>query len=208
MLRALEARDGLTVGQLHRDVFPGGDVDRRSLEHVLGGLVRVGAVRLEDDSFVKDGAPVHFQRVRLTGGGGAEGEVGFTIAGGEARASRRRGASAKSGARRGARKKVRPKGERRPAEARERRTAAREPVDVPRAVQRLFEALREWRLGEARRVGVPAFRVMNDRTLLGVASEAPRDEGALLRVAGVGPGVVKRYGRALIGIVARYAPAP
>ena len=77
--------------------------------------------------------------------------------------------------------------------------------DLPSRAKALFEALREWRLGEAKRAGVPAFRIMNDRTLLGVATETPNDEGALLRVAGIGPGVARRYGAALLGIVSRYA---
>ena len=46
---------------------------------------------------------------------------------------------------------------------------------------------------------------MNDRTLLAVATETPLDEGALLRVAGIGPGLSRRYGAALLGIVARFA---
>ena len=69
----------------------------------------------------------------------------------------------------------------------------------------LFEALRAWRLNEAKRAGVPAFRIMSDRTLLAVAAETPVDEGALLRVAGIGPGLSRRYGAALLGIVARFA---
>ena len=69
----------------------------------------------------------------------------------------------------------------------------------------LFEALREWRLAEAKRTGLPAFRIMNDRTLRGVATETPLDEDALLRVAGIGPGLSRRYGVALLRIVARFA---
>ena len=69
VLGALAVRSGQTVGQIHRELFPAGDFDRRSLEHLLGALVRAGEVRLEDDSFLKDGAAVHFQRVYLAGEG-------------------------------------------------------------------------------------------------------------------------------------------
>jgi DNA topoisomerase-3 len=68
----------------------------------------------------------------------------------------------------------------------------------------LLEALREWRVTEARRVGLPAFRILNDRTLLGVATQAPASESALLQVSGVGPSVMRRYGPALLDIVARH----
>jgi DNA topoisomerase-3 len=71
-------------------------------------------------------------------------------------------------------------------------------------VRSLFEALRAWRLAEAKREGLPPFRVLHDRTLLGVATEAPGDEAALLRVAGIGPGLARRYGAALLHIVARH----
>ena len=67
MLRALAVRGGQTVGQIHRELFADGDFDRRALEHVLAALVRAGDVRLEDDSFLKEGETVHFQRVYLAG---------------------------------------------------------------------------------------------------------------------------------------------
>ncbi len=67
VLRALAVRGGQTVGQIHRELFADGDFDRRALEHVLAALVRAGDVRLEDDSFLKEGETVHFQRVYLAG---------------------------------------------------------------------------------------------------------------------------------------------
>jgi DNA topoisomerase-3 len=195
ILKALANRDGQTVGQIHREVVATGEVDRRSLEHVLGGLVRARVVRLEDDSFVKDGEVIAFQRAHLVGppNGAGEGEgardglQSFRIAGGEARGARGKNGKKKSKA---------PRRERA-------RTSQSASVD-PNA---LFEALRAWRLAEARRSGLPAFRILNDRTLLGIATETPGDEGALLRVLGVGPGVARRYGAALLGIVAQYARA-
>jgi DNA topoisomerase-3 len=192
VLTALAVRGGQTVGQIHRELFPAGDFDRRSLEHLLAALVRAGEVRLEDDSFLKDGAPVHFQRVYLAGQAGPrrEGETRFTIPG-EARRPARRSKRAK-----------RPRRE---------RAGVSPEARVPPASGKagaLFEALRAWRLAEAKKAGVPAFRIVNDRTLLGIATETPCDEGALLRVAGVGPGLSRRHGAALLGIVARFVAHP
>jgi DNA topoisomerase-3 len=184
ILAALDQRDGQTVGQIHRDVFASGTFDRRSLEHVLGGLVRAKLVWLEDDSFLKDGAVISFQRVRRTGAGarGPAGQWAFSMTAETARPRRERKAKDP---------KARP---RRP------RASAASPGEHGA----LFEALRAWRLDEARKSGLPAFRVLNDRTLLGVATETPADESALLRVSGVGPSVVRRYGPALLDIVARH----
>ena len=77
-------------------------------------------------------------------------------------------------------------------------------MDPSESAGALFDALRAWRLAEARRTGLPAFRIVNDRTLLGVATEAPIDEGSLLRVAGIGPGLARRYGAELLSIVASH----
>ena len=142
---------------------------------------------------MKDGAVIMFQRAWLADGTITEGArdraTRFTVAGDGAPAGRRR-------------KKDRAKGR----EKRKRERAGAAAGDASAATG-LFEALRAWRLAEAKRSGVPAFRILNDRTLLGVATETPHDEGALLRVAGIGPGLARRYGAALLGIVARYESA-
>jgi DNA topoisomerase-3 len=66
ILAALRADDGQATGKLHRELFKDGSLDRRSFEHVLGGLVRAGLVLVEDASFQKDGERIDYQRVSLT----------------------------------------------------------------------------------------------------------------------------------------------
>jgi DNA topoisomerase-3 len=66
---------------------------------------------------------------------------------------------------------------------------------------RIVEALRTWRLEEARRENVPAFCVMTNRALEGIARLRPTTEDDLLTVKGVGPRVVERWGRAILSIV-------
>jgi DNA topoisomerase-3 len=207
IVRGLGERAGLTVGQLHKELFSKGEadpryLDRRSLEHLLAGLVRAGDICLEDDSFLKDGAEVHFQRVHLAGAPGARGasDAPLRVAV-ESRSARRTKRATKLRSKKGRRDR----GDRakRPAGA-TRVEHGSDDQALPSKAKALFEALRAWRLAEAKRAGLPAFRIVNDRTLLGVATETPGDEGALLRVAGIGPGVARRYGSALLGIVARY----
>jgi DNA topoisomerase-3 len=67
----------------------------------------------------------------------------------------------------------------------------------------LVEALREWRVREARRRRVPAFRIFPDRTLLALAAARPRDEDELLAVSGIGAALATRYGGELLGICRR-----
>ena len=66
---------------------------------------------------------------------------------------------------------------------------------------RLEEALKAWRLTEARRRRMPAFRIFGDRTLRGIASSAPKTDAALLAVPGIGIGTVEKYGAAIFNLV-------
>jgi len=47
---------------------------------------------------------------------------------------------------------------------------------------------------------VPAFRVLHDRTLVGIAAARPGNEDALLAVPGFGPALLKRYGGRLLAL--------
>jgi RecQ family ATP-dependent DNA helicase len=66
ILAALAEGDGQATGRLHRETFPNGELDRRSFEHILGGLVGAGLVVIEETSFEKDGKTIPFERASLT----------------------------------------------------------------------------------------------------------------------------------------------
>jgi DNA topoisomerase III len=70
----------------------------------------------------------------------------------------------------------------------------------------LEAALRAWRTTEAKKRRVPAFRILTDRTLIGIVHARPKDESELLDVSGIGPALLQKYGRALLSIVARPEP--
>jgi ATP-dependent DNA helicase RecQ len=65
----------------------------------------------------------------------------------------------------------------------------------------LFEALRAWRLGEARAQGVPPYVIFHDQTLAEIARLKPRTRDALLAVGGVGQAKLDRYGNAVLSVV-------
>jgi DNA topoisomerase-3 len=67
LVRALGERGSLTVGQIHKDVFSDGSLDRPSLEHLLAAMARANKIAIEDAEFEKDGRTIPFQRVRLAG---------------------------------------------------------------------------------------------------------------------------------------------
>ncbi len=186
IVAALREYDGRSVGQLHRDLFEG-SLDRRALDHVLGALARAGEVNLVPDAFVKDGATIAFQRVHLARAlGGGAGALRMVVIPEPSAATRdrriRRGKTSKSPARR-----------KRPTE----------PVPRGGSVPPLEGALRAWRTLEAKKRRVPAFRILTDKTLLGIASASPTTTDQLLGVAGMGPTLLKKYGVVLLAIVAR-----
>ena len=160
-------------------------------------LARSGLLAEREESFERDGRVIRYRRVFLT----REGREAPADGLGEARmlidpsASRTR----------------RKSGERRP-----RRPGLRKPAPAaidPRAAEQdappaLVDALRSWRLGEARRRKVPAFMILSNRVLLGVAVLQPRDEETLLCVKGVGPAIVRKHGTDILDLVRRHAPAP
>lgn len=82
--------------------------------------------------------------------------------------------------------------------ARKSATAASVPTDA----QPLFEKLREWRAGEAREQGVPAYIIFNDATLRGIAISRPTSLAELGEITGVGEKKLDTYGAALLEVVA------
>jgi DNA topoisomerase-3 len=65
------------------------------------------------------------------------------------------------------------------------------------------KALRAWRLSEAKRQGVPAFRIFTDRALEAIAATQPQTTAALLELPGVGLTIVEKYGARIFRIIER-----
>jgi DNA topoisomerase-3 len=165
--------------------------ERREFEGLLGGLARAGLVRLSPDTFEKDGRTITFQRAALTPEGRSAGPAEIAAVPLEETAPA------------AARPRKRPL----PKPARIRRSAAGHvgPDSDPGgtdAPAELVAKLRAWRLAEARRRGVPAFRIFPDRTLFALAEARPASDDALMAVTGVGPRLVRPYGPALLKLLA------
>ena len=72
----------------------------------------------------------------------------------------------------------------------------------------LFDELRALRRQLADEQGVPAFVIFSDATLRGLASAKPTDRQSMLRVSGVGPTKLEKYGEAFLSVVREYASVP
>lgn len=68
----------------------------------------------------------------------------------------------------------------------------------------LEQALKAWRRTKAAEMGRPAFYILHQRVLLGIADTAPTSEEALLAVPGFGPGLFSRYGEEILDIVIKH----
>ncbi len=69
----------------------------------------------------------------------------------------------------------------------------------------LIEKLKQWRREQAREQAVPAFVILQDRTLNELARQRPNNLRALAHITGIGANKLERYGAMLVELVsARY----
>ncbi len=74
-------------------------------------------------------------------------------------------------------------------------------LSIPSYDAELLGELKSWRSAEARVKRVPAYVVMHDATLKGVAAFCPQNLSELERLKGIGPSKVAKYGDVLLGII-------
>lgn len=92
-------------------------------------------------------------------------------------------------------------------ERRTRRRGATATDALEASARPLWEALRDWRLAEAKRQEVPPYVIFHDATLIEVARRRPVSPEALAQIPGIGRSKLDRYAQALIGVVTAAAAA-
>ncbi|HWC99004.1 MAG TPA: DNA topoisomerase 3 [Candidatus Sulfopaludibacter sp.] len=182
-------QDGIRpTGKLYSELYPKGDLTRNEFEDVLGGLARAGMVRMIEATFEKDGKQIPFRKVVLTREGESTKE--YDLAMKAARPSKGKGRKKGKASRKKSRVQTKA-----PA-------APRTPKPAPVAGDsRIEEALRGWRLAEAKRRGLPAFRIFGDQTLRALAVNKPSTAAELLAIPGINIGTVEKYGAHLYRIL-------
>ena len=176
-------------------------LDRNDFEELIGAMLRAGLVAVEDAEFEKDGKIIPYRKISLTDAGyavrattplnllfsdGIVEEFGGTPAPKKKKRipNDSRPQSASTAARPVS--SARPLGDERPAAV-----LTGDSVD-------LAARLKEWRAGEAKRLGVPAYLVLHDRTLNALAAHRPSTPHELLSIDGMGPSKVGRFGDAIL----------
>jgi superfamily II DNA helicase RecQ len=190
VIAALRAGDTKSTGKLHGELCPNGVMSRDAFEEVLGAMARAGLVRLSDAVFEKDGKQIPYRKVSLTRLADAvDQQTPFAITIKDLVPS-----SATS------------KGKKRTAPGTKRpdKIVRQKPVSSAQHAEsdsRIEVALRQWRMAEARRRGVPAFRIFNEQALKAMASRRPRTARELLAISGIGTTTVEKYGQQIYRIV-------
>ncbi len=171
---ALRPGESKTTGRLYSELFPDGGMSRDAFEEVLGAMARAGLLRLSDAAFEKDGKQIPYRKAVLTREAPARDEVEIRI------------------------KEAAPTV---PARKRKKKAAKKSDVSEAAVDARVEQALRAWRLAEARKRGLPAFRIFSDRTLRALAAHRPASANELLAIPGIGISTVEKYGTQIYRIV-------
>ena len=180
-----------STGTLHRMVHPNGEVDRDVFEGWVEALARAGRLGLREDSFEKDGRTIHYRRVLAVTPGSGQEVHPVVVQDRSSTPTKRR--------------KKEPS-DPRPTRAASQGEPAARPSKKGKAAQvsgdnPLMDRLRQWRLEESRTKRIPAFRILTDQTLRGIAARQPMTPSQLLEVSGVGQKIVEKYGAQILQIV-------
>jgi RecQ family ATP-dependent DNA helicase len=182
--------DYKATGTLQRNLDPSGRMSRDEFDALLDAMVRAALIAIEDAEYEKDGEVRRFRKVRLTERGlevRAATPLPLLIGDGVVEAFGARGNSA-----------ARAKKSKAVAEKSASGSAA--PVRLTVEQEALAARLKEWRAAEARKLGVPAYVVLHDRTLTALAAARPANPRQLLEIAGMGPAKAEKFGAAIIGL--------
>ena len=80
-------------------------------------------------------------------------------------------------------------------------------ADITHASPELVDALKAWRKQRAASDRVPAYIVLSDAHLEGIADRRPESLAELARCTGIGPTKLERYGDEIIAVIADRPPA-
>jgi len=192
----LRAVDSKATGTLQRNLDPAGRMSRNEFSALLDAMVRAGLIEIEEAEFEKDGETIRFRKVRLTEAGlevRATALVELLISDGVVKEfggdpAPARSKKTKTSARAGSSKAVTKK------------AAEIEPAQLSAEGEALAARIKDWRATEAKRLGVPAYLVLHDRTLTQIAQARPANPKQLLEISGMGPAKAERFGAAILGL--------
>ncbi|MGB6724547.1 MAG: DEAD/DEAH box helicase [Terracidiphilus sp.] len=184
------------AGALQRNLVLACSMSRNNFGALLDAMARAGLIEIEEAEFEKDREMIRYRKVRLTApglevrpmtplalliGDGIAEEFGGKVD--------------------GPAKAKRVKADARSAGAKPETTAA--PLKLTSEQEDLAARLKQWRATEAKRLKVPAYVVLHDRTLTALAAARPATPNQLLAIDGIGAAKVERFGEELLRLCAK-----
>jgi superfamily II DNA helicase RecQ len=203
--------DYKAAGTLQRNLELVGRMSRGDFDGLLGAMAQAGMLEIEEAEFEKNGEVLKYRKVRLTEAGrelraGSHLELLISDGmveefGGRVEAPTR-GKRAKIG------KTPAEVGKAKTGTGRDDRakTAVTTATPLTAIEEALAERIKEWRAGEAKRLRVPAYVVLHDRTVKALAQARPGNPKQLLEIDGMGPAKVEKFGGAILGLCAASPP--
>ena len=185
ILDELRRVNHIGAGTLQKTVDPSSRLNRNEFDAILDALARAHLVSIEDAEYEKEGTVRRYRKVSaakreiepfsqvdlLISDGIAEEFATLTANKG----SRKLGKQPKS-------------------------TSPKASISLSAAGEALAARLKEWRTSEAKRLRLPPYCVLHDRTLTAVAVACPSSPRELLAIEGIGAAKVEKFGSAIIEI--------
>ena len=202
ILDELRPVDYKAAGTLQKSVDPSGRITRDDFDLVLDALSRARLIAIEDAEYEKDGEVRRFRKVRLTETGLATrsiAQVELLLSDGIAEEF----ASSVNGRRTGKVSNGPANGANNGHATAQTRGSFRQqsvPLKLSADGEALAARLKEWRTCEAKRLRVPPYCILHDRTLTAVALACPDNPRQLLDIDGIGPAKVQKFGSAILEI--------
>jgi RecQ family ATP-dependent DNA helicase len=191
VLDNLRGNSGKSLGRLLKELP--GNLSRRELDTYLSALAKAGLITVEDAEWIKDGETILFRKASLTAQG-EELEEGAEL-------NLQMPADGRTTATKGGGKLL---GAERKSTAKKTATAASSaPVELSPDGQNLESALKAWRTTVAKKLGMPPFVVLHDRTLHAIAHARPATPNQLQEISGMGPAKVEKYGEQILDVCNR-----
>jgi RecQ family ATP-dependent DNA helicase len=199
IVEGLRGVDYKAEGTLQKNLDLVGRISRDEYDGLLGAMMHARLIEIEESEFEKDGHVLKFRKVRLTDAGREvrpslplELLIGDGIVeefAGNAPAPLR--TKKKAQIQEGSAMNVGGKA-----------SLTDDPVRLTADGEAVAGRIREWRAAEAKRLKVPAYVVLHDRTLAALAQARPRNPRELLGIDGIGPAKVERFGEEILRLCA------
>ena len=188
ILDSLRNTSGKSLGRLLKDLP--GSLTRKELDTYLSALAKAGLITVEDAEWIKDGETILFRKAILTETG-AELDEGAAL-----------DLQMPATDRPGKKNTSLPFAQERKSSAKKPATqsATAGPAELSATAQQLEQALKSWRTTIAKKLGMPPFLVLHDKTLRAIAYARPTTPNQLQEIPGMGPAKVEKYSQQILEI--------